>query len=92
MITTVLWYILIGIIIGVIARLLVPGRNPLGVLLTLLVGVAGAILGGAVSDALGAGDIVAFIFALLIAALGVTALTAARRGRRDTRDRAGRPR
>lgn len=75
MLTTILWFIVVGAVIGALARLLVPGRNPIGVLLTVLVGVAGAVLGGVVADALGAGSVVAFVFAIVIAALGVAALT-----------------
>ncbi|WP_245679410.1 GlsB/YeaQ/YmgE family stress response membrane protein [Actinomadura hibisca] len=62
--------------IGAVARLIVPGRNPIGILLTVLVGIAGAILGGVVANALGAGTLVALVFAVVIAALGVAALTA----------------
>jgi uncharacterized membrane protein YeaQ/YmgE (transglycosylase-associated protein family) len=76
MLTTILWFIVVGAVIGALARLVVPGRNPIGILLTILIGVAGAILGGVVADALGAGTIVAFVFAVVIAALGVAALTA----------------
>jgi len=79
---TILWFILVGAVVGVVARLLVPGRNPIGIALTILVGVAGAILGGVVADALGAGTAVAFIFAVIIAAVGVAILTGAQNGRR----------
>jgi uncharacterized membrane protein YeaQ/YmgE (transglycosylase-associated protein family) len=75
MLTTILWFIVVGAVIGALARLVVPGRNPIGILLTVLVGIAGAILGGVVADALGAGMLVAFVFAVVIAALGVAALT-----------------
>ena len=43
--TAILQIILVGLIIGVIARLLLPGRDPIGFLGTLAVGVAGALLG-----------------------------------------------
>ncbi|MEV4006500.1 hypothetical protein, partial [Actinomadura sp. NPDC049753] len=59
MLTTILWFIVVGAVIGALARLVVPGRNPIGILLTVLVGIAGAILGGVVADALGAGMLVA---------------------------------
>ncbi|MFC6878448.1 MULTISPECIES: GlsB/YeaQ/YmgE family stress response membrane protein [Actinomadura] len=75
MLTTILWFIVVGAVIGALARLILPGRNPIGVLLTILVGIAGAILGGVVASALGAGSLVAFVFAVIIAALGVAALT-----------------
>jgi uncharacterized membrane protein YeaQ/YmgE (transglycosylase-associated protein family) len=82
MLTTILWFIVVGALVGALARLIVPGRNPIGILLTILVGIAGAFLGGLVADALGAGTLVAIVFAVLIAALGVAVLTmATSRGR-----------
>jgi uncharacterized membrane protein YeaQ/YmgE (transglycosylase-associated protein family) len=78
---TILWFILVGAVVGVLARLLVPGRNPIGIVLTILVGVAGAILGGVIANALGAGTVIAFIFAIIIAAVGVALLTGAQGGR-----------
>ena len=41
--------LIIGLIAGAIARLLVPGRDPIGVLGTILLGVAGSFIGGFVS-------------------------------------------
>ncbi|MFF5263192.1 GlsB/YeaQ/YmgE family stress response membrane protein [Actinomadura viridis] len=75
MLTTILWFIVVGAVVGALARLIVPGRNPIGILLTILVGIVGAILGGVVADALGAGTLVAIVFSVVIAALGVAALT-----------------
>ena len=43
---SVLGYILMGLIVGLLARLLVPGRDPVGLLGTLVIGVVGAVLGG----------------------------------------------
>jgi len=53
----ILGLILIGIVIGVLARLVMPGRQPIGVLMTILLGIAGAIVGGVVASAIGEGDI-----------------------------------
>jgi len=39
-------FIIVGLIIGALARLVVPGRQTMGLLATILVGVAGAVLGG----------------------------------------------
>ncbi|MFD0683123.1 GlsB/YeaQ/YmgE family stress response membrane protein [Actinomadura fibrosa] len=75
MITTILWFIVVGAVIGALARLIVPGRNPIGIAMTILVGIAGAILGGVIANALGAGTLVALLFAVLLAAVGVMALT-----------------
>ena len=53
----ILGLILIGLVIGVVARLVLPGRQRIGVGLTLLLGVAGALIGGIVASAIGTGDI-----------------------------------
>ncbi|WP_437311771.1 GlsB/YeaQ/YmgE family stress response membrane protein [Sorangium sp. So ce388] len=50
---SVLLWILFGLIVGVIAKLLTPGRDPAGFMLTALLGIAGALLGGFVGRALG---------------------------------------
>ena len=42
----ILAYIVVGIIVGVLARLLLPGRDPIGIVGTLVVGIVGAIVGG----------------------------------------------
>ena len=43
---SILGYILVGLIVGLLARMLVPGRDPVGLLGTLAIGVIGAVLGG----------------------------------------------
>ena len=75
MLLTVIWFILVGAVIGLLARLVVPGRNPIGTLMTILVGIVGAVLGGVIAGAVGAGTLVAFIFAVVIAALLVALLS-----------------
>lgn len=50
---SVLLWILFGLIVGVIAKLLTPGRDPSGFVVTALLGMAGALLGGFVGRALG---------------------------------------
>jgi uncharacterized membrane protein YeaQ/YmgE (transglycosylase-associated protein family) len=89
---TILWFIIVGAVIGALARLFVPGRNPIGILMTILVGIIGAVIGGVIANALGAGRLIAFIFALVIAVAGVALLTSVQRhgGWRGGRTR-GRP-
>lgn len=50
---TVLSWILFGLVVGIVAKLLTPGRDPGGFILTTLLGIAGALLGGYVGRALG---------------------------------------
>jgi uncharacterized membrane protein YeaQ/YmgE (transglycosylase-associated protein family) len=53
----ILGLIVIGLVIGAIARLIKPGRQKLGLLWTLLLGLAGALIGGIIASVLGTGDI-----------------------------------
>ena len=46
-------WIIFGLIVGVIAKLLMPGRDPGGFIVTILLGIAGALLGGFLGRALG---------------------------------------
>lgn len=39
-------FIVVGLVVGIIARALMPGRDPIGVLGTIVVGMVGAVLGG----------------------------------------------
>jgi uncharacterized membrane protein YeaQ/YmgE (transglycosylase-associated protein family) len=48
----ILW-IVFGLVIGVIAKLLMPGRDPGGFIITILLGIAGSFLGGLIGRALG---------------------------------------
>jgi uncharacterized membrane protein YeaQ/YmgE (transglycosylase-associated protein family) len=50
---TVLTWILFGLVVGIVAKLLTPGRDPGGFILTTLLGIAGALIGGFVGRALG---------------------------------------
>ena len=49
----ILSWILFGLVVGVIAKLLMPGRDPGGFIVTILLGIAGALIGGFVGRALG---------------------------------------
>jgi len=74
----ILGLILVGLIIGLLARLLLPGRQKIGLALTLLLGVLGALLGGVVASLLGTGNIwelnvLGFIVAVL-ASIGLLAV------------------
>jgi uncharacterized membrane protein YeaQ/YmgE (transglycosylase-associated protein family) len=49
----ILAWILFGLVIGIIAKLLMPGRDPGGFIVTILLGIAGAMIGGFVGRAMG---------------------------------------
>ena len=77
----ILGLILIGIVIGIIARLLLPGRQRIGVLMTVLLGIGGAVVGGIVASAIGTGDVFELNFigtvVGIIAAIGMIAVVEA---------------
>ena len=72
----ILAWILFGLVIGVIAKLLMPGRDPGGFIITILLGIAGALLGGFIGRAMGfygpdetAGWIVSILGAIILLAI-----------------------
>ena len=72
----ILGWILFGLIVGAIAKLLMPGRDPGGIIVTMLLGIAGAVIGGFLGRALGlynegepAGFIMATLGAIVLLAL-----------------------
>lgn len=72
----ILSWILFGLVVGVIAKLLMPGRDPGGFIITILLGIAGALIGGFVGRALGlyetnqgAGWIMSILGAIILLAL-----------------------
>lgn len=75
---SLLWYLLIGLVIGLIARLLVPDSRGLGMLTTSLYGISGSIVGGIIAHSADIGGLGRFALSVLVAA-GLLALTASRR-------------
>jgi uncharacterized membrane protein YeaQ/YmgE (transglycosylase-associated protein family) len=73
----ILTWLLVGLVIGGLAHLLVPGRNRVGIMATIGFGIVGALAGGVVTAALlGPGHtIITFIVALIVAALLIAAVT-----------------
>lgn len=49
----VLWYLLMGLVVGILARILHPGRENMGIIMTLIIGVAGAFLAGLIGQVFG---------------------------------------
>ncbi len=72
----ILAWILFGLVVGIIAKLLMPGRDPGGFIVTMLLGIAGALLGGFIGRALNlygpnesAGWIMSILGAIVLLAL-----------------------
>ena len=65
----VLW-ILFGLIAGALAKFLMPGRQPGGILLTTLLGLVGAVVGGFIGTRLGFGDVNSFDLTSMALAVG----------------------
>jgi uncharacterized membrane protein YeaQ/YmgE (transglycosylase-associated protein family) len=64
----VLGWIIFGLIVGIVAKFLMPGRDPGGFIVTILIGIAGALVGGYLGRAVGwyrEGDPVGFLMAVL---------------------------
>ena len=63
--SVIIWWILIGLVVGAVARLAIPGRQHIGIILTILIGIVAAIVGGILTAALlGAGHtVITFIVA-----------------------------
>jgi uncharacterized membrane protein YeaQ/YmgE (transglycosylase-associated protein family) len=76
-ISVIITWLITGLVIGGLAHLLVPGRNRIGILRTLLFGIVGALVGGLITAALlGPGHvIITFIVALIVAALLIAAVS-----------------
>ena len=73
---SILWMLVVGLIVGAIAKLLMPGRDPGGMIVTMLLGVAGALVAGFLGRSLGwytegqpAGILASIVGAILILAI-----------------------
>jgi uncharacterized membrane protein YeaQ/YmgE (transglycosylase-associated protein family) len=53
----IIGFLVFGLVVGIIARVIKPGRQHLGLLGTLVLGVIGSVIGGVIASALGTGDI-----------------------------------
>jgi len=56
MIGSIISWAVFGLVVGAIARLLYPGRQPMGILMTMVLGIIGSLLGGFVAWMIGFGD------------------------------------
>lgn len=91
MIWDLIGFIIFGLVVGLLARLVIPGRQRIGLLRTLLLGMAGSVVGGLIASLIGTGDVweLNFIGAIVAIVAAAGLLLAAERagmleeGRRD---------
>lgn len=65
----ILAWIIFGLIAGAIAKWIMPGDDPGGFIITILIGIAGAVVGGFIGSALGFGGVDAFDFRSFLVAI-----------------------
>lgn len=66
----IIWTIVLGFVIGVIAKLIHPGKENMGIIMTILLGIAGSFLAGIIGQAIGwykAGEGAGFIASVIVA-------------------------
>ncbi|CAN5360465.1 GlsB/YeaQ/YmgE family stress response membrane protein [soil metagenome] len=56
MILNILGFLIFGLFVGAVARLIKPGKQNLSILMTLLLGIAGSLIGGVIASFIGSGD------------------------------------
>lgn len=84
-VTGIISALIVGIVIGALARLILPGKQKIGIILTIVVGIAAALLGTWLTNELGYGDkggydAIELIAQLVLAVVGVGAVAGLMRG------------
>ena len=97
MVLDIIGFIIFGLFVGLLARLLIPGRQKIGLLRTIFLGIVGSLVGGLVASALGTGDVweldwIGAIVAILAAAVLLGAAQSAGLLEDRRRDQLQRPR
>ena len=84
----IIWMLIIGLIVGALAKLIMPGKDPGGIIVTMVLGVVGSLLAGLIGRAMGwyqpgesAGFIASVVGALIL--LGIYRLIVGRGHHRD---------
>lgn len=87
-------FLVAGLIIGALARLILPGRQRIGFLMTLLLGVVGSVIGGVIANLLRSGDIfelnvIGFVVAVAVSVALLAVADRAGLGRGREREQLG---
>jgi uncharacterized membrane protein YeaQ/YmgE (transglycosylase-associated protein family) len=72
--STIVWGLVAGIIIGPLARLVLPGKQNISLVMTIVIGAVGAILGGFIADALDVSETAGIDWIKLAIQVGVAAV------------------
>ena len=63
-------WILMGLIVGLLAKFIMPGKDPGGLIITILIGIVGAFVGGFIGSFLGLGPVTGFNVGSILLAIG----------------------
>ena len=63
-------WIIMGLIVGALAKFIMPGKDPGGIIVTICLGIAGAFIGGFIGSLIGLGSVSGFNFVSFLLALG----------------------
>ncbi|MBN1381023.1 MAG: GlsB/YeaQ/YmgE family stress response membrane protein [Deltaproteobacteria bacterium] len=66
----ILSWIVMGLIVGLLAKFIMPGKDPGGIVITVLLGIAGAFVGGFIGSFLGLGGVTGFNIGSFLLAVG----------------------
>ena len=66
----ILTWIVMGLIVGILAKFILPGKDPGGIIITILIGIAGAFVGGFIGSRLGIGTVTGFDIRSILVAVG----------------------
>ena len=66
----ILAWLVLGMVVGIIAKFLMPGRDPGGFVITIIIGIAGAFVGGFIGSKIGIGSVSGFDLRSLMIAVG----------------------
>jgi uncharacterized membrane protein YeaQ/YmgE (transglycosylase-associated protein family) len=66
----ILSWILMGLIVGLLAKFIMPGKDPGGIIITILLGIGGGLLGGLIGSYLGIGNVTGFDVRSILIAIG----------------------
>ena len=74
MLTTIVFWVIVGIVAGALAKMVVPGEGPGGIVGDLIIGILGAVVGGFIFNAFGAGMGGGWIWSIVVSFVGAVVL------------------